>query len=351
MQQVEFLLWKMDDPPSGRSAHARWDKRKCSGIRVTLEVAVVALLLAVHGVAVPGCTSTKFESKAIQNDRPVEFPPRSYDVPYSTTAPVLDGQLDENAWARAPWSSDFGDIQGSSMPAPRFRTRMKMLWDAKYLYVGAEMEEPQLWATYDQHDQIVFHEHDFEIFIDPIGDAREYYEIEVNVLGTIFDLFLYTTYRDGGPADHGWDCAGLKSAIHVDGTVNDPRDTDSRWVLEWAIPFAALTPPGSVDGPEASRGGRPPKAGETWRINFSRVQWQLLLEDGSYVKRPQTPEDNWTWTPQWEINMHVPQHWGYVRFMPAGKVVMQYLLPASPDPRAILRSNRSPNRNRLRISG
>jgi hypothetical protein len=26
------------------------------------------------------------------------------------------------------------------------------------------------------------------------------------------------------------------------------------------------------------------------------------------------PEDNWTWTPQWEINMHVPQQWGTVRF-------------------------------------
>lgn len=262
-----------------------------------------------------GCAPGAYQSSAIDNDRPITSPPKSYQIRYTECTPLLNGDLDSGAWADAPWSSDFADIQGPSMPAPRFRTRMKMLWDDEYLYVGAEMEEPHLWATYDLHDMIVFHEHDFEIFIDPTGDAREYYEIEVNVLGTIFDLFLYKTYRDGGPAEHGWDCVGLQTALTIDGTINDSSDTDSHWVMEWAIPFASLTPPSAVDGPEELRGGKPPNVGDTWRINFSRVQWQLIPQDGSYIKRPDTPEDNWTWTPQWEINMHVPQHWGFVKFI------------------------------------
>ncbi|MEE2681150.1 MAG: carbohydrate-binding family 9-like protein [Planctomycetota bacterium] len=229
--------------------------------------------------------------------------------------------MDEGVWQVAPWSASYGDIQGQSLPDPRFSTRMKMLWDESHLYIGVEMEEPDLWATYTEHDQIVFHENDFEIFIDPTGDAREYYEIEVNVLGTIFDLYLYNAYRDGGPAEHGWDCTGLRTAISVDGTVNDPSDRDRGWTLEWAIPFASLIPPTERignEGPERARSGSAPGPWETWRINFSRVQWHLDVVDGAYVKRPDTPEDNWTWSPQWEINMHVPQHWGYVRFLPKG---------------------------------
>ena len=281
---------------------------------------VQPLFLGLIYLGCAGCaSSSSHQSEAPQPQQVLGAAPAAYDVPYASTAPRLDGRMDDGVWSAAPWSAAYGDIQGEALPAPRFSTRMKMLWDKTHLYIGVEMEEPDLWATYSEHDQIVFHEHDFEIFIDPDGDAREYYEIEVNVLGTIFDLYLYNAYRDGGPAEHGWDCKGLKTAIAVDGSVNDPTDRDEGWTLEWAIPFASLVPPAkrmNNEGPERARGGVAPQPWETWRVNFSRVQWQLDVEDGSYVKRPNTPEDNWTWSPQWEINMHVPQHWGYVRFLP-----------------------------------
>lgn len=254
-------------------------------------------------------------SAADGTESKTHFAPRTYDVHFTDIAPAMDGKLSEGAWASAPFSQSFGDIQGPSMPDPRFRTRMKMMWDESFLYVAAEMEEPHLWGTYDEHDMIVFEEQDFEIFIDPLGDARTYYEIEVNILATIFDLFLPRTYIDGGPADHGWDCDGLVTAIHPTGTINDSSDRDTGWVMEWAIPFSALRPPHAA-GAESARGGRPPKPWDLWRVNFSRVQWQLDITSGGYTKRPNTPEDNWTWTPQWVINMHVPQHWGVVRFVP-----------------------------------
>ena len=50
-------------------------------------------------------------------------------------------------------------------------------------------------------------------------------------------------------------------------------------------------------------------------MNFSRVQWDLEVVDGVYRKIDGRPEHNWTWTPQWEINMHVPEHWGFVEFV------------------------------------
>lgn len=51
-----------------------------------------------------------------------------------------------------------------------------------------------------------------------------------------------------------------------------------------------------------------------WRLNFSRVEWDVDVVDGRYVKSKK-PEHNWVWTPQGAIAMHMPEMWGYVRFV------------------------------------
>jgi hypothetical protein len=139
-----------------------------------------------------------------------------------------------------------------------------MLWDAEYFYIAAEISDPHVWGTLTRHDEIVFHDNDFEVFIDPNGDAREYYELEVNALGTVFDLFLHRRYKEDGPAEHGWNAEGLKTFVHVNGTLNDPTDTDKGWTLEWAIPWSAFKPP-NWDKPgfgEKERAAAAPKDGE-----------------------------------------------------------------------------------------
>jgi hypothetical protein len=221
-------------------------------------------------------------------------------------SPVIDGRLDKPFWASAEWTADFVDILGDAGPRPRLRTRAKLLWDDEYLYVGADMEEPDVWATLTERDAIVFHDNDFEVFLDPDDDRQDYLEIEVNALGTIFDLRLERPYRDGGPAHHDWDCDGLLVAVHVAGTLNDPRDSDEGWSVELAIPFAAVAP--------YSRVPCPPRPGDAWRLNFSRVQWSTVIEDGCTRKLPDTPEDNWVWTPMGLVDMHLPERWGWLDF-------------------------------------
>ena len=239
--------------------------------------------------------------------------PRSYQAPYLVSAPSIDGRLDEAAWRGVPWSDAFVDIEGSAKPAPTWRTRMKLAWDAGHLYIAADLEEPDLWATLTTRDAVVFHDHDFEWFIDPDGDALRYFEFEINALGTVWDLFLDKPYRFGGKADNTWTITGLRSAVHLDGTLNDPRDRDRGWTIELAIPWAAF-----ADG---GRTTIPPTPGSRWRINFSRVEWDLDVIDGGYARRRGAdgkllPEHNWVWTPQGLINMHVPEQWGYVEFLP-----------------------------------
>ncbi len=276
--------------------------------------------LAMVALIGSGCTAprsgTPYTPPAAQPSQRVGHAPLEYDAPFAVAAPTMDGRfLDDPAWAKAEWTQPFGDIEGPAKPSPRFDTRVKMCWDELNLYVLAQMSEPDLWATLTAHDEIVFHDHDFEVFIDPDGDTREYYEIEVNVLGTVFDLYLHTPYRAGGPADHAWDAHGMRVAIDARGTVNDPRDRDDGWSVELAIPWECLKPmPGRDGAPTHQRVAMPPAPGDAWHINFSRVEWMLTADGSSYTKVPSRAEDNWTWTPQWEINMHVPQRWGVVRF-------------------------------------
>jgi hypothetical protein len=233
--------------------------------------------------------------------------PLTYECRFSETAPKIDGDLSEAAWEKIAWTSDFTDIRGKEQPAPRFRTRAKMLWTADGLHVAAEIEEPHVWGTLTEKNAIIFHDNDFEIFLDPDGDTLNYYEFEINALNTGWDLLLDKPYRHGGKARNSWEIPGLRTAVHVRGTLNDARDRDQDWSVELAFPWKVLA--------EYSKQAAPPKPGDEWRVNFSRVEWQHEIVGGVYRKVPGTKEDNWTWTVQGLVNMHVPEMWGRVRFL------------------------------------
>jgi hypothetical protein len=238
------------------------------------------------------------------NERSME--PKGYVCYRAAETVEIDGDLRKAVWQAAAWTDDFVDIEGDLRPLPRFRTRAKMLWDDRYFYVAVEMEEPHVWATLTERDTVIFQDNDFEVFIDPDGDNHLYYELEVNALNTVWDLLLPKPYRDGGPAINGWDIAGLKTAVQVQGTLNDPTDMDRGWTVEIALPWTALK--------ECTHQSAPPHHGDQWRVNFSRVEWQIDIVEGEYRKVAGTREDNWVWSPQGVVDMHRPEHWGYVQF-------------------------------------
>lgn len=232
--------------------------------------------------------------------------PKGYVAPRATGPIKIDGSPDEAAWAVAPWSDAFEDIEGNKQPKPRYRTRMKMLWDDEALYIAAELEEPHIWGNLTEHDAVIFADNDFEVFIDPDGDSQLYGEMEMNARNTTWDLLLTKPYKDGGKAINAWEVTGMKTAVKINGTINDPSDTDKGWTLEIKWPWAGLK--------ELTGATMPPKDGDQWRINFSRVEWDIVVENGKYTKVKNKPENNWVWSPQGVIDMHRPERWGYVQF-------------------------------------
>ena len=240
----------------------------------------------------------------------------------------MNGKLDDPAWQNAPWTDYFQDIEGGEKTKPRFKTRAKMLWDEDYFYIGADLEEPQIWATLTKRDSVIFYDNDFEVFIDPDSDNHQYYEFEMNALNTVWDLRLPKPYKDGGSAIDSWDIEGLKTAVHVDGVLNNPNVKNCGWSLEIAMPWKALR--------EFSKVPAPPKHGDQWRVNFSRVEWEVTVEDGKFQKAPNQKEDNWVWSPQEVVDMHRPERWGYVQFSTSDPKSDRFRRDISHEVRAIL---------------
>ena len=130
-----------------------------------------------------------------------------------------------------------------------------------------------------------------------------------NALNTTWDLRLPVPYKDGGSADDKWELTGIRTQVVIDGTINKPGDTDRKWTIEMALPMRPL-----LELRDDAESIYVPRNGEQWRINFSRVEWRHQIENGKYVKVPNTKEDNWVWSPQGVIDMHRPERWGKVRF-------------------------------------
>ncbi len=236
--------------------------------------------------------------------------PSQYTILKATEKINIDGKDDEKDWNKAPWTPVFTDIVTGAKPGTSREARCKMLWDKDFLYVFAEIKEKDIWASVQTHDLPVFRDNAFEMFIAPAGTTYNYMEFQINAFGTVCDLFMPRPYRNGGNGLVTWDIKGLQKAVHINGTLNDASDKDKSWNVELAIPFHSV---------QTGRNNNP-AAGTIWRMNFSRVQWQLDTLNGNYFRKKDAatgrllPEHYFVWSPQGLVNLHYPERWGYVLF-------------------------------------
>lgn len=239
----------------------------------------------------------------------------------------LDGDLRKSFWQLGEWITDFHDIEGDSLPRPWKKTRVKLLWDEEALYVGAELEDDTIWATVQNRDELIYVDNDFEVFLAPQDSSHRYYELEMNALNAVWDLLMERPQRDCVRRIIGWDIHGLESAVKIDGELNNPAADNRGWSLEIKIPWFSLREC-SLD--QCYPVHLAPDPGEIWRMDFSRVEWEVEVVDGKYIKRtdPATgsclPEHNWLWAPTGVIDAHMPEMWGYLVFTENGE---DYPLP------------------------
>ena len=246
---------------------------------------------------------------------------------FRATEPIqVDGKLDEPTWKAAPLSPRFGDII-TGKPGIH-DTRAAVAWDDQYLYVSYRVQEPFVHAKFTNHNDFIYNDNDVECFI---AGPDAYYEYEMNAFNTRYEAFFawtntfeksglsqlpmfersklvdfngvgFTNHPRGLRLGNFKDALpGLKSAVAIDGTINNDTDRDRGWTVELAFPWKSLT--------WLATDGRalPPKEGDVWRMDFSRFN--------TYKEAPPAQDSGgWFWTAHGVWDSHIPELFVNVTF-------------------------------------
>jgi len=233
---------------------------------------------------------------SLRTSAPGEAPPPPAPMPdlraAQADAPVtIDGRLDEPVWNATTRSARLVDTMNGSRAEPE--SYVRVAWDATSLYVGFEVNDTLLKSSFTNNDDHLWEQDAVEIMVDPDGDGRNYFEMQVSPTGKVFDT-RYDTPRQPQPFGHmDWQ-SGLRTQVVARGTAND-TEADQGYTVEIAIPWTAF-------GANAVA----PAAGSMWRMNF-------FVMDA----RGEGPMRYAGWSPPRVGDFHTLAKFGRVTFGPA----------------------------------
>lgn len=217
----------------------------------------------------------------------------TYEVHRASSPIVIDGKLDDKAWASATvaelthtWDSQTG---------LKHKTAARLLWDDNNLYVAFDLEDSDITAQFTQRDDPTYRDDAAEIFVNPRpSQTTAYIGLEMNARAVFYDYVTVATAAGPRLFFKRFNLEGVKVATVINGTLNARGDQDRGWTVEAAIPW--------VNFEELSR---KPSPGTVWTFNLNR--W-----DGVEPNRRMTiwsdPVQNWP-------NPHVPERFGQMRFV------------------------------------
>ena len=145
------------------------------------------------------------------------------------TPPVIDGNMDDEVWKKAPVSSPFEQhepVEGVPMTE---RTEFRVLYDDKALYIGFwcfDSEPNKILARTMTRDDWPDADDFLQFSIDPFLDRRNGYMFAVNPNGSRFDAIINNNAYAGSSWDTIWDCRG--------------SITNEGWFCEIKLPFDSI---------------------------------------------------------------------------------------------------------------
>lgn len=183
---------------------------------------------------------------------------KEYYSPFIKEQVSIDGKAKEAIWQKIKpvsfTANDNEELKANSW--------FKASWDEEYLYFFFWMEDKDITGEMTKRDDHLWNEEVMEIFLDADCNPKTYYEFEWNPLNTLLDLYVLNPNctREVIRQWWSWDCEGIQSAVHIDGTLNNSSDIDKGWSLEVAIPFSEIQSAKNI----------PPKDGDSWRFDLTR---------------------------------------------------------------------------------
>jgi hypothetical protein len=198
--------------------------------------------------------------------------PRNLRAMRTPSRVVIDGRLDDSAWATADVARDFIQHSPNARERSTVPTEARLLMDDDAIYVGMRMADtaPQLIAApvarrdYDEYSDWA------EVIIDSYFDRRTAFRFAINPAGIQRDALI--TGDQEYSEDVGWDAVWSGAAV-----------LDSAgWSAEFRIPLSQL------------RFSAPDSGPATWGLQFGRhlarrnerSYWAPIVpEDGAFVSR------------------------------------------------------------------
>lgn len=197
-------------------------------------------------------------SRALSTGRAQPRPP-TLEAPQRRGDIELNGKLDEPDWQQASWTSAFVNTMRGTRGS--FAAKAKVLYDDAAMFVAFEVVDDFLKADHKEHDDHLWEQDTVEVMVDPDGDEKNYFEMQVSPRNVVFDT-RYDTRRKPRPfGDVGWQ-SGLQSGVALRGTLDGEAGeaNDRGYTVEMRIPWTAFA--------HGKTPAQPPTPGQAFAVNF-----------------------------------------------------------------------------------
>jgi len=235
------------------------------------------LIGTVFGMGLACCIF--LEQPAADPGKVISVPPEM-SIPWATGSIEPDGRLDDPLWKKA---RILRLVDNQTAGRPGQWTKVRAIRNDTFLYIGFNCEDREVVATLTRRDDNLWKEDAVEIFLDPVGDGRDYLEIEVNPLGTLYDAWVHFSPNIDFDKSKTFDMKDIRVAAKI--ARNPGTRADRNWACEIALPLAELPTPMTTAA----------------RMNLTRID----------RVRGQVVYQAWSPTYRW---FHVPERFGKIFF-------------------------------------
>ena len=189
------------------------------------------------------CFTTVFHLSAQEEKQLVIGQQPVYKVAKARQPITIDGKMDDAAWKNAEVVS-FDYFYRGDKPVDKQKSKFRMLWDSANVYLFYECEDTSLTVRETIPDNRPYLDDCAEFFVVPIPDSVSMhfgFEVNLNLAKAAYDYIMLWRYYN----NRSFFISGYNPAYKVeatwDGTINNDKDKDKGWKMEFQIPFAALS--------------------------------------------------------------------------------------------------------------
>jgi hypothetical protein len=142
---------------------------------------------------------------------------------------VIDGRLDDIAWASAPVSEGFTQVDPHEGAAPSAQTRVRVLAGPKSIVIGLDCDQPHDTAIVGYsvgRDALLLSEDHVRLVLGPFLDGRSGYVFAINPNGARYDALISPGGESDNPEWDGiWEAATQKTSLGWTAEILIPIET------------------------------------------------------------------------------------------------------------------------------